>query len=185
MGTLDLVVWVCTQDDCCWCIFMLHCVHDHRGVIVSIHVNLVTSISPCMRRASTGSMLWRALARPSTNTLTYVVYTSMKPCRCAITHQTRNSAKFSPWKWGTFVTVFSQRKLGENSVLCAMIHQRWNAAEFPPQKLGEMLSDFHRENLEAILNVLAKHWVRPHPLQNQISKPNSFKAPKANANSLF
>ena len=102
-------------------------------------------------------------------------------------HNTPNAklCQIFTMKMGHFCYVFSQRKLGENSVLCAMIHQRWNAAEFPPQKLGEMLSDFHRENLEAILNVLAKHWVRPHPLQNQISKPNSFKAPKANANSLF
>ena len=30
-----------------------------------------------------------------------------------------------------------------------------------------------------------KHWSRPHPFRNQTSKPNSIKAPKANANSLF
>ena len=38
MRALDLVVWVCTQGDCCKCIFMLYCVHDHRGVIVLIHI---------------------------------------------------------------------------------------------------------------------------------------------------
>jgi len=30
-------VWVCAQGDCRRCIFMLYCVHDHRGVIVLIH----------------------------------------------------------------------------------------------------------------------------------------------------
>ena len=30
-----------------------------------------------------------------------------------------------------------------------------------------------------------KHWLRPHPFWNQALKPNTFKAPKANANSLF
>ena len=38
MSALDLVVWVCAQGDCCRCIFMLHCVYDHCGVIISIHV---------------------------------------------------------------------------------------------------------------------------------------------------
>ena len=37
-SAFDLVVWVCTQGDCCMCIFMLYCVHDHRGVIGLIHV---------------------------------------------------------------------------------------------------------------------------------------------------
>ena len=35
---LDLVEWVCAQGNCCRCIFMLYCVHSHRGVIVLIHV---------------------------------------------------------------------------------------------------------------------------------------------------
>ena len=36
-----------------------------------------------------------------------------------------------------------------------------------------------------ILNALRKHRLGPHPLQNQTSKPNAFKAPKANADVLF
>ena len=32
MSALDLVVWVCAQGNCCRCIFMLYCVHNHRGV---------------------------------------------------------------------------------------------------------------------------------------------------------
>ena len=38
MIALDLVVWVCTQVDCCGCTFMLYCVHDHRSMIVLIHL---------------------------------------------------------------------------------------------------------------------------------------------------
>ena len=29
MGAPDLVVWVCTQGNCCRCIFMLYCVCNH------------------------------------------------------------------------------------------------------------------------------------------------------------
>ena len=36
-----------------------------------------------------------------------------------------------------------------------------------------------------IPNTFGKHRSRPHPFQIQTSKPNSLKAPKANANSLF
>ena len=35
---LNLVEWVCTQGNCRRCIFMLYCVHNHRDVIVLIHV---------------------------------------------------------------------------------------------------------------------------------------------------
>ena len=38
MSAHDLVVWVCAQGNCCRCIFMLYCVHNHRGVTVPIHV---------------------------------------------------------------------------------------------------------------------------------------------------
>ena len=38
MGAPNLVVWVCAQGNCCRCIFMLYCVHNHCGVTVSIHV---------------------------------------------------------------------------------------------------------------------------------------------------
>jgi len=36
-SALDLVVWVSTQGDCCRCVFILYCVHDHHGMIVLIH----------------------------------------------------------------------------------------------------------------------------------------------------
>ena len=48
-----------------------------------------------------------------------------------------------------------------------------------------MLLDFHRGNLATIPNTIGKHRSRPHPFRNQTSKPNTFKALKANANSLF
>jgi len=48
-----------------------------------------------------------------------------------------------------------------------------------------MLSDFHRGNLATTTNTLGKHRSRPHPFQNQTLKPNTFKVPKANANSFF
>ena len=61
---------------------------------------------------------------------------------------------------------------------------------------GEALLDFRHENrrnatrfsswnLALILNTLRKHQSRPYPFWNQTSKPNPFKAPKVNANSLF
>ena len=37
-SALDLVEWVCAEDNCCRCIFMLYCVHNYRSVIVLIHV---------------------------------------------------------------------------------------------------------------------------------------------------
>ena len=52
----------------------------------------VTSISLCMHHVSTCLMLWGALAHPSTSMLARAVYTSTKPCRCDIVHQTRNFA---------------------------------------------------------------------------------------------
>ena len=38
MRKIDLVVWVYAKGNCCRCIFMLYCVHNRCGVIVSIHV---------------------------------------------------------------------------------------------------------------------------------------------------
>ena len=38
MSTLDLVEWVYAQGNYCRCIFMLYYMHNHHGVIVSIHV---------------------------------------------------------------------------------------------------------------------------------------------------
>ena len=57
---------------------------------------LVTLVSPCMRHASTCSMLWRASTCLSMNILTLAIYTGTKPCWCAIEHQTWNSIEFSP-----------------------------------------------------------------------------------------
>ena len=48
-----------------------------------------------------------------------------------------------------------------------------------------MLPDFHYGNLATIPNTFGKHWSRPHPFWNQTSKPDTFKALKASANSSF
>ena len=48
-----------------------------------------------------------------------------------------------------------------------------------------MLPDFRRVNSASILNTLREHQSRPHPFQNQTSKPKSLKALKANANCSF
>ena len=116
-SALDLIVWICAQGNCCRCIFMLYCMRDHRNVIVSIHVTWVILVSTCMRHASMCLMLWGAPARLSTSMLACAINTSMKPCRCTIAHQMRNSVEFSPWKLGTSVAVFSQQKIGKNNVL--------------------------------------------------------------------
>ena len=52
-------------------------------------------------------------------------------------------------------------------------------------KISEMLLDFHHGNLAPIPNALRKHRSWPHLFRNQTSKPNSFKASRANANSSF
>ena len=129
-SALDLIVWISAYGTCCRCIFTLYCVRDHRGVIVSIHDTWVTLVSLCMRHTSMCLVLWRAPAWLSIGMLVRAAYTNMKPCWCAITHQTRNSAEFFPWKLGTSIVVFSQWKLCENSVLYAMTHLRWSVARF-------------------------------------------------------
>ena len=37
-STLHYVEWVYAQGSCCRCIFTLYCMHNHRSVIVLIHV---------------------------------------------------------------------------------------------------------------------------------------------------
>ena len=108
-STPDLVVWVCAQGICCRCIFMLYSVHGHHGVIAPIHVTWVTLVSPCMWCTLTCLMLWRASACQGTSMLIHIIYTSVRPYWCTIAHQMQNSSGFSPWKWGTSITVFSQR----------------------------------------------------------------------------
>ena len=83
---------------------------------------LVTLVSPCMRHALICLMLSWVLTRLNMNMLKRAEYIGKKPCRCTIAHETWNSVEFSLWKWGTFVALFSQRKLGENIILCAMMH---------------------------------------------------------------
>ena len=134
ISALDLVMWACAQGSCCRCMLILYCVHDHRRVIILIHFTWVTSDSPCKQLTSICLKLWRALTHPSTSMLSRVIYTGVKPCQCTIAHQTWNSAEFLLWKWCTSVVVFSQLKLGENSVLCAMTHLRRSVAGFPPRK---------------------------------------------------
>ena len=84
MSALDLEVWVCAQRDGYRWVFMLYCVHDHCGVIIPIHVT--KSVSPCMRCASICLMLWGALVCHSMSMLACAIYTSIKPCKCAIVH---------------------------------------------------------------------------------------------------
>ena len=107
MNLHQALMWVCALGNCCRCIFMLYCVHGHQDVIISIHVIWVTLLSSCMRHTSICLMLWRVSAHPSTSMLARVVYIGMKHCRCAIAHQTQNSAGFSPWKLGLSIVVFS------------------------------------------------------------------------------
>ena len=79
----------------------------------------VTLVSLCMRHVSTCLMLWRALVHHSRSISIHAVYTNAKPCWYTIAHQTWNSARFLPWKWGIPIAIFSHQKLGENSILCA------------------------------------------------------------------
>jgi len=60
----------------------------------------VMVVSLCMWHASTCLMLWRALARLSLSMSIPVVYTDVKPFRCAIVHQMQNSARFFAMKMG-------------------------------------------------------------------------------------
>ena len=48
-----------------------------------------------------------------------------------------------------------------------------------------MLPDFHYGNLALTSNTLGKDRSGSHPFRDQTSKPNTSKALKANANSLF
>ena len=146
-SALDHVVWVCAQGNCCRCIFVLYCVHNHCNVIVLIHVTWVTLVSTYMRHASTCLMFWRASAHHSTSILICAVYPDVKPCWCAIVHQTWNFARYFLWKWGIHIAIFSHRKFGKSSVLCAMMHLRkrcWiftmkirrNTVGFSPSRFG-------------------------------------------------
>ena len=129
---LDLVVWVCAQGDCYRCIFMLYCVHHHRSVIVLIHV-IKWHWFPCVCDAYQHVLThWRASPCHSASISILVVYIDPKPYQCTIAHQTRNSIRFSPWKWGIPIVIFSHRKFGENSVWRAMTHLRRSTTGFPP-----------------------------------------------------
>ena len=74
--------------------------------------------------------LWLILARACWHT----PHTQAWNLVSTIVHQMWNFAGFSPWKWGIPLTVFSRRRLGENSVLCAMTHLRRSTARFFPWK---------------------------------------------------
>ena len=97
MRALDLQVWVCAQGECRMCIIMLYYVHDHHSVIVLIHVTKRHWFPRVMQLASTCLMLWRPSASRSMSMSIRIVYTNTKPSWCAITHQTWNFARFSPW----------------------------------------------------------------------------------------
>ena len=79
MSTPNPIVWVCVQGICCRCIFMLYCVHGHRGVMVPIHVTWVTMVSQCMRCELTCLMLWRASSHLSRSILIHIVYIEQNP----------------------------------------------------------------------------------------------------------
>ena len=130
MSALNLVVWLCVQGNCCKCMLMVYYVHDHRSVIVLIHVTWLTSVSSFMQHKSICLMLWRAPTHPSTSMLACAIYTGVKTYRCA----TRNSTRFSPWKWATSIAIFSQWNLSKNSILCAMTHLKRSTIRFPPRK---------------------------------------------------
>ena len=124
-----------------WCLHFLDGSKLSRGGLsLGLANNEVTSffsnrlVSPCMRHASICLMLWGALAGPYMSMLTLSVYTSMKPCWCTVVHQTRNSARFLLWKWCNPFTVFSQQKLGEDSILRAMKHLKQSVTRFSPWK---------------------------------------------------
>ena len=120
MRALNLVVWVCAQGDCRRCIFMLYCVHDHRGVIVLIHVtkwHWFTHVCGTHQLAWCFERLWLVTIQACRYA---PVYIDAKPYRYTIAHQTQNSAEFSPWKWGIPIAIFSRQKLGENSIWCTM-----------------------------------------------------------------
>ena len=129
-SALDLVVCICTLSNWCRCIFMLYCVHDHRGVIVLIHVtkwHWFTHVCGTHQLAWCFERLWLVTIQACR----YVpVYIDAKPYRYTIAHQTQNSAEFSPWKWGIPIAIFSRQKLGENSIWCTMTHLRRSAARF-------------------------------------------------------
>ena len=136
MRAFDLVVWVCAQGDCRRCIFMLFCVHDHRSVIVLIHVTQWHWFSRVCDMHQHTWYIGGASAHLSMSMLIHVVYTDAKPYWCTIAHQMRNFAGVLLWKWGIPTAVFSWWKFGENSVLCAMMHLRRNVARFLLWKFG-------------------------------------------------
>ena len=107
---LNLVVWVCAQGNCSRCIFMLYCVHDHRSVIVLIHVTKWHWFPCACDMFQHVLTLLRASARHSTSMSIHAVYTDEKPCWCAIIPQPQNSTGFSPWKWGIPIAAFSRWK---------------------------------------------------------------------------
>ena len=80
ISALDLIVWVCAQGDCCRCIFMLYCVHDHRSVIVLIHVNKWHWFPRVCDMYQHVLTLWRASASHNASMSICDVYTDAKPC---------------------------------------------------------------------------------------------------------
>ena len=130
ISAFDLIEWICAKGYYClrYIVCMIIAMWSSRSMYQ------VISISSCMQYASICLTLWGAPTRPSMSMLAHTVYIGLKPYQCAIMHQIQNSAKFSPWKWGTFVAVFLWRKLDKDSVLCAMTHLSRSTVGFSPWK---------------------------------------------------
>jgi len=124
---------------------------------------LMTSVFPCMQHAFVCLMLLWALACLSMNILTHVVYTGMKHCRCAIAHQMQNSAEFSSWKWGIFLS-YSHSKI----LVRIVFYVLWCT-------WGEMLPNFHHENKAKCCWIfMVEMWQRFQMCQKSIDKGHTF-----------
>ena len=76
ISALDLIMLVCAQGNCCRCIFMLYCMHNHQVILVS----------PCMQHTSICLILWEALAHPSISMLAHARHETQLIC-----HSTPNA----------------------------------------------------------------------------------------------
>ena len=136
---------------------MPHYVHDYCGVIVFDPCQLVTLVFPCKQRASMCLMLWWAPVCLSMNILTHAVYTSTKPCRCAIAHQTWNSAKFSPRKWGILLPYFHSESL-VRIVFCVLWHIYPKMYRIPTTKINSHHENKAKCSLFVVLSLFSRYY---------------------------
>ena len=166
MGALDLVMWVYAQVNCCRCIFMLYCVHNHCNVTVPIHVtkwHWFPRVCDMHQYAWCFEELWLILAQACC----HVPYTrAWNPASVPQHTKHETLPDFHCENEASPLPYFSWQNLGEDSVLCTMTHLRSSPAGFSPWKQGKMLLDFRYGNFASILNTPRKHRSRPHPFQN-------------------